>query len=408
MELNKSNVKRIIFIIFAAAAIFWAVMNYAIVISAIRWIIGVFSPLILGASFAFVINLLLRPIERGWDWLFLRKGDSPIAKKLKRPVSIFISIILTLGAIVAIFFIIIPEVTRTLRTIIDALPDYFEELKAWWKGISDFLAEYSIILPELEFESSSIIAKLTELVTTSGESIFNQTINTTTAIVSAIFNVFIGFAFCIYLLAGKERLIGQSKRTLIAAFSEKKAKRIFSFFSRVNDSFSHFVTGQVLEAIILGLLCFIGMLILGLPYASVVSVLVGVTALIPILGAYIGTAIGAFLILVESPIKALWFVLFIIVLQQLEGNLIYPHVVGKSVGLPGIWVLAAVTVGGNIYGVMGMLVSVPVCSVIYVYLSEKVRVGLKKRRGKAALCDPEVEAALAIETTANEQDTVKE
>ena len=171
----------------------------------------------------------------------------------------------------------------------------------------------------------------------------------------------------------------------------------------MNDSFSHFVTGQVLEAIILGLLCFIGMLILGLPYASVVSVLVGVTALSPILGAYIGTAIGAFLILVESPIKALWFVLFIIVLQQLEGNLIYPHVVGKSVGLPGIWVLAAVTVGGNIYGVMGMLVSVPVCSVIYVYLSEKVRAGLKKRRGKAALCDPEVEAAIATETTVSEQ-----
>ena len=403
MELNKSNIKRIIFIIFAAAVIFWAVMNFAVVISATRWVIGVFSPLILGLSFAFVINLLLRPIESGWDWLFLRKGGKNLAKRLKRPVSIFISALLTLGAIVAIFFIIIPEVSRTLRTIIDALPDYFEELKVWWKGLSDFLAEYSVILPELKFDSTTIIAKLTELVTNSGESIFNQTINTTTAIVSAVFNIFIGFAFCIYLLAGKERLIGQSKRTIKAAFSEKRAKRIFAFFSRVNDSFSHFVTGQVLEAIIIGILCFIGMLILGLPYASVVSVLVGVTALIPILGAYIGTAVGAFLILVESPIKALWFIVFIIVLQQLEGNLIYPHVVGKSVGLPGIWVLAAVTVGGNIYGVMGMLVSVPVCSVIYVYLSEKVRAGLKKRCGKAALCDPEVEVTLATETAAPEQ-----
>ena len=333
----------------------------------------------------------------------MRKGGKNLAKRLKRPVSIFISALLTLGAIVAIFFIIIPEVSRTLRTIIDALPDYFEELKVWWKGLSDFLAEYSVILPELKFDSTTIIAKLTELVTNSGESIFNQTINTTTAIVSAVFNIFIGFAFCIYLLAGKERLIGQSKRTIKAAFSEKRAKRIFAFFSRVNDSFSHFVTGQVLEAIIIGILCFIGMLILGLPYANVVSVLVGVTALIPILGAYIGTAVGAFLILVESPIKALWFIVFIIVLQQLEGNLIYPHVVGKSVGLPGIWVLAAVTVGGNIYGVMGMLVSVPVCSVIYVYLSEKVRAGLKKRRGKAALCDPEVEVTLATETAAPEQ-----
>ena len=394
MELNKNNIKRIIFIIFAAAVIFWSVLNYSIIISAVRWVIGVLSPLIIGLCFAFVLNLLLRPLESGWDRLFLRKGDSPLAKKLKRPVSIFISIILTLGAIVAVFFIIIPEVSRTLRTIIDALPGYFEDLKAWWKGLSEFLAEYSVILPELNFENTAIIAKLTEFVTSSGEMIFNHTINTTTAIVSAVFNIFIGFAFCIYLLAGKERLIGQSKRTLTAALSEKRAKRIFAFFSRVNDSFSHFVTGQVVEAIIIGLLCFIGMLILGLPYATVVSVLVGVTALIPILGAYIGTAIGALLILVESPIKALWFIVFIIILQQLEGNLIYPHVVGKSVGLPGIWVLAAVTVGGNIYGVMGMLVSVPVCSVIYVYLSEKVRALNKKRKAKAVLCDPEAEGVL--------------
>ena len=395
MELNKNNIKRIIFIIFAAAVIFWSVLNYSIIISAVRWVIGVLSPLIIGLCFAFVLNLLLRPLESGWDRLFLRKGDSPLAKKLKRPVSIFISIILTLGAIVAVFFIIIPEVSRTLRTIIDALPGYFEDLKAWWKELSEFLAEYSVILPELNFENTAIIAKLTEFVTSSGEMIFNHTINTTTAIVTAVFNIFIGFAFCIYLLAGKERLIGQSKRTLTAALSEKRAKRIFAFFSRVNDSFSHFVTGQVVEAIIIGLLCFIGMLILGLPYATVVSVLVGVTALIPILGAYIGTAIGALLILVESPIKALWFIVFIIILQQLEGNLIYPHVVGKSVGLPGIWVLAAVTVGGNIYGVMGMLVSVPVCSVIYVYLSEKVRALIKKRKAKAVLCDPEAEGVLA-------------
>lgn len=394
MELNKNNIKRILFILFAAAVIFWSVLNYSIIISAIKWVIGVLSPLIIGLCFAFILNLLLRPLESGWDWLFLRKGDSPTAKKLKRPVSIFISIILTIGAIVAVFFIIIPEVSRTLRTIIDALPGYFEDLKAWWKELSEFLAEYSVILPELNFENTAIIAKLTEFVTSSGEMIFNHTINTTTAIVSAVFNIFIGFAFCIYLLAGKERLIGQTKRTLTAAFSEKRAKRIFAFLSRVNDSFSHFVTGQVVEAIIIGLLCFIGMLILGLPYATVVSVLVGVTALIPILGAYIGTAVGALLILVESPIKALWFIVFIIILQQLEGNLIYPHVVGKSVGLPGIWVLAAVTVGGNIYGVMGMLVSVPVCSVIYVYLSEKVRALIKKRKAKAVLCDPEAEGVL--------------
>ena len=397
MELNKNNIKRIIFIIFAAAIIFWSALNYKIIISGISWVFGVISPLIIGLCLAFVLNLLLRPIEKGFDYLFLRKREGAVAKKLKRPISIFISIILTLGAIVAIFFIIIPEVSRTLRTIVDALPQYLKELKGWWSDLSKFLAGYSVIIPELDFDNTAIITKLTELVTASGETIFNTTINTTTAIVSAVFNMFIGFAFCIYLLAGKERLIGQTRRTLTAVFSERRAKRLFAFFSRVNESFSHFVTGQVFEAVILGMLCFIGMLIFGFPYATVVSVLVGVTALIPILGAYIGTAIGAFLILVESPIKALWFIVFIVVLQQLEGNLIYPHVVGKSVGLPGIWVLAAVTVGGNIYGVAGMLISVPVCSVIYVYLSETVRRVIRKRRMKTALCDPEAEGVLSAE-----------
>ena len=195
---------------------------------------------------------------------------------------------------------------------------------------------------------------------------------------------------------------------MISTYLPNGDKKIFYVLHTLNDSFHRFIVGQCTEAVVLGLLCMIGMAIFSFPYAMMIGVLIGFTALIPVAGAYIGAGVGAFMILTVSPIKALIFLIFIVVLQQLEGNLVYPKVVGSSIGLPGIWVLAAVTVGGNIYGVMGMLVSVPVCSVIYVYLSEKVRVGLKKRRGKAALCDPEVEAALAIETTANEQDTVKE
>ena len=174
----------------------------------------------------------------------------------------------------------------------------------------------------------------------------------------------LALAFSLYLLAQKETLTGQAKKVVRALFSEKWAHWITDVARMTNRTFSNFVTGQLTEAVILGTLCFLGMLIFRLPYAGVISVLVGFTALIPIFGAFSGVGIGAFLILLVSPIKALWFVLFFVILQQLEGNLIYPRVVGKSVGLPGIWVLAAVTVGGNAFGLAGMLLAVPLCSVL--------------------------------------------
>ena len=185
-------------------------------------------------------------------------------------------------------------------------------------------------------------------------------------------DIVLGIVFAIYLLAQKENLGRQTKKSIRAIFGEERAKKIVDFSSLTNSVFTKFVTGQLTEACIIGVLCFIGMLIFGMPYAGIISILVGFTALIPIFGAFIGTGIGAFLILLENPLKAIWFVIFIIVLQQLEGNLIYPRVVGKSVGLPGIWVLAAVTIGGGLFGVMGMLFSVPICSVLYVMFREYV------------------------------------
>ena len=194
----------------------------------------------------------------------------------------------------------------------------------------------------------------------------DTTVTVTTSIVSAIVNVVLGVVFAIYLLAQKENLIRQTNKVVHTIFKSEVADRLERLAKLVHSVFTKFVTGQLTEAVIIAVLCFIGMLIFRMPYAGMVSVLIGFTALIPMFGAFIGTAIGAFLILFESPVKAIWFVVFIIILQQLENNLIYPKVVGKSVGLPGIWVLCAVTIGGSAFGILGMLFSVPICSVMYV------------------------------------------
>ena len=385
MELNRKNVKKIIFIIAVSVLMFWGITHISVIYSVIKWAIDILSPFIFGLCLAFVLNLILRPLEKGWLKIWKNKPD--FANKTKRPICLILSLLLILGAIALVFFIIIPEVTHTTATIVDMLPQYFDSVKKWWVNLTDSLEKYSVVLPELNIDTTDIIAKLTSFISSSGYEMFDKTINTTAAIVNAVFNLVIGVAFSIYLLAGKEKLLRQLKKVVFAALPEDRAKRLYSFSARVNQSFSNFVTGQVLEAIIIGVLCFVGMLIFGMPYASVVAVLVGVTALIPVFGAFIGTAIGAFLILVVSPVKAFWFVVFIIVLQQLEGNIIYPHVVGKSVGLSGIWVLIAVTIGGSTFGILGMLLSVPLCSIVYVYASEKVNYRLKMKKAAKAASD---------------------
>ena len=207
----------------------------------------------------------------------------------------------------------------------------------------------------------------------------SSTVSVASSVIGGVVNFILAFTFSIYVVHQKERLGSQAKRLLYAYLPEARSDRIIEILSLSHKTFSNFITGQFTEAIILGALCFVGMSIFRFPYALMISVLVGFTALIPIVGAFIGTIVGALLIVTVSPIQALWFILFILVLQQIEGNLIYPRVVGTSVGLPGIWVLVAVTAGGSLYGIVGMLFSVPVSSVLYCLLRETVRRRVKER-----------------------------
>ena len=369
MKFAKENMKQILLIIVFTALLIFALVNFPVLLALLGGLYRILSPFLAGFCVAFIMNELLNALEKLWDRLGAhgkRRRSEAFRRKAKRPVCLALSVILVLGMISAMFLIIIPEIKSTITLISDSMPEYVQETEAWIARVSDFLRVHGIDVPKYDIDM--------------GASLFNMTVNATTSIVSSIYDVLLSFVFAIYLLAQKEKLISQGQRILYAILPDKHYERLTGILRLSNHTFSSFVSGQLTEAVILGVLCFIGMLLFRMPYAAAASILVGFTALIPLLGSFIGTGIGAFLILFVDPPKALGFILFIIVLQQLEGNLIYPKVVGKSVGLPGIWVLVSVTVGGDAFGVMGMLVGVPICSVAYTLAREFIRRRVERKQ----------------------------
>ena len=379
MELNKKNILRILALAVGIAVLWWIANNIASVGKLITTLFSIVSPLVLGLFIAYVLNLIMNPLENLWRKLFEKKEGGKIAPKLRRPVCLIVSFLLVLAAIAAIIFILVPNLVRTVQDMVNIISAYLVDLDVKYDQLRAWLADYSITLPELKpavdpdtgvvTTVDSILERVQEFLKEKGQLVMDTTINVTTSVVStvfsSVFNLVMGIAFAIYVLAQKEKLGRHMKRLLYAAFREDRVSNFLAFLHRANASFSGFVQGQVTEAVIIGVLVFIGMSIFRFPFAPVISVLVGVTALIPILGAWIGAVIGALLILPVSFMKAVWFVVFLVILQQLEGNLIYPHVVGRSIGLPGIWVFFAVTVGAGVGGVMGMLLGVPICAIVY-------------------------------------------
>lgn len=361
MELSKKTVKRILLIITFTVLLIWALYNHKLLINYIGSLYALIAPFVTGLCMAYVLNVIMRPLEKLWLRL-LKNTRGGWVRKLKRPICLLLSIVIVIGIILAVIFIILPELSDSVSSLVSMLPTYVDEVESWWLAASDYLARYGVELPQLSFDSNQLISFLEQ----QGKTMINSTLSATTSIVAAIASFIISLAFSIYVLAQKETLKRQTTKVLSKLMKPERLEKLLDMLRLIDRTFTNFVTGQLTEACIIGVLCFIGMSIFRMPYAPAISVLVGFTALIPVFGAFIGTAIGAFLILLVKPIQALWFVVFIIVLQQFEGNLIYPKVVGRSVGLPGIWVLVAVTVGGSAMGIIGMLISVPACSVLYV------------------------------------------
>lgn len=379
MELNKSNVKKILGMITFGVLLLVGAMHLDILLQVLQKGIALLKPFVLGCGLAFIMNVLLRQIE---EKLFapLNRRNLPWWNRSRRAVCVVLTIILLLGMIFILLFMIVPEIIRTGQMLASQLPGQLDRFFAW---VQNWLTELQIPIETfqtIDVDWNKVVGIVTDSIKNGGLAVFNTTVGITSSVVGWVTNLFLGLVFSIYLLMQKEQLGVQLTNALLAFLPKERVEKILEVGRLSNRIFGKFVSGQCAEAVILGVLCFIGMTVFSMPYAVMVSVVVGVTALIPMFGAFIGSFIGAFLILMVNPMQAVWFLVYIVVLQNLEGNLIYPRVVGKSVGLPGIWVLAAVTLGGSLWGVMGILLSVPACSVLYSLFRQLVRNRLRKKR----------------------------
>ena len=378
-ELNSKNVKKILLIITYTVLLCFALLNLNVVFKVLGYILNLLKPFIYGFCLAFILNIPLSKFENMFkNKKKVAKGKAPAKPTVEkkntklRVAGIAFSISIFIGIIFLTLFLVIPEFINTISIFKDNIPEAFENVKEWLKTLMVNYPEITEKITSYQPDWAALESDITKIIKTAATGIIGISIDFVVGLFSGVVNLVMGFVFAIYMLMQKEGLIQQSKRVLRAYLPENKSEKVLRIGSITNDTFKKFFGGQFIEAILLGVLCFIGMKIFGMPYALTISVLVGVTALIPVFGAFFGTAIGAILILAVDPMKAVWFVVYIIVLQQIDGNLIYPKIVGDSVGLPGIWVMLAVLIGGNSLGVIGMLVGVPIASVVYKLIKEHV------------------------------------
>lgn len=367
MELNKRNTWRIILIIAAAAALLAMVINLGTVFRIIGKTVSVFMPFFIGLCIAFAVNSIMMPLER----MYGKRKKLP--DKFRRPLCLAVSFLAVAAALSAVLFVVIPKIRETAYEFSKNLPQYFGRFDGMCDNVNSRFHKLFPGVSPVKINAEAVFSRISEYVTDGKNALWKKVLDTTASLASWVASMIISLVFSVYLLARKEKLIAQAS----ALFSCILPKKIFlpleKLVSMSADVFSKYLSGQVTEGVIIGALCYIGMKLFRFPYAAVSSVTIGVTALVPVFGALFGTAVGAFLIFMQSPVRALWFIVFVLCLQQIEGNIIYPRVVGKSVGLPGVWVLISTTLGGRVFGVAGMFFAVPVFSVAYSLLKDFVK-----------------------------------
>ena len=359
MEWNKQNIRSLLLVICGGVAFYVALQNLGAVVLGLRWLMGILSPFLLGGTIAFILNVPMRAIERQ---LFPRKRRSG---KLRRPLALVLTLLAVIGVLTLAVCVIGPGVGDASRSVVEQIPTAMERLEEQLTLLETYLPQLEAFIVDLNVDWTALSQKMIALAKGWGGNLISTGGGLIGGVVSGVSTFVIGLIFSFYLLMQKEKLARQGRQVLYALLPERKADHALDILRLASRTFSSFLSGQCLEAVILGTLFVIAMTIFRMPYALLVGVLIALTALIPIVGAFIGCAVGAILIAITDPWKALMFIVLFLVLQQIEGNLIYPHVVGSSVGLPSIWVLAAVTLGGNLMGIVGMLFFIPLCSVLY-------------------------------------------
>ena len=332
------------------------------VAGAIGAVFGALAPLVVGGVIAYIVNILMSSYER---YYFPRTKKAWIAKS-RRPICMLAAMFTLVAVVALVIALVVPQFISCVKLLFSQLQgavQYLLPLLDQWDTLDLVSDDFLTQLRNLDWKS--LIERIADVLTSGIGGAVDIVISTVSTVVSSVVTAFLSIIFAIYLLMGKETLGGQCDRVLHRYAPEKVYDKVRYVVGILNDCFRRYIIGQCTEALILGMLCTAGMLILQLPYATMIGAFIAVTALIPVAGAYIGGAVGAFMIFTVSPIKAVFFLIFLVVLQQFEGNVIYPRVVGSSMGLPAIWVLAAVTVGGGIGGIGGMILAVPLAAALY-------------------------------------------
>lgn len=382
MDLNKENLKKIRGLILFTIFVLVALWNFELVFDGIRFLWGVIFPFVLGGVIAFIVNIPMTFLEgKIFGKLRVAKGKKrKWADKLARPLSLILTWIVILGIIAVVVLVVVPELGRTVMGLGKTIQDFVPQVQKWAIELFQDNEEIVKAISEINFKWDELLGNMVDFLRNGAGSVLDTTMEAAKSIITGVTTFFIAFVFSFYVLLQKEKL-GEQVKKLMCAFMPEDWRNIFlALGTVVNKSFTNFFTGQCLEAVILGLMFLVVMAIFRLPYALLISVLIAFTALIPMFGAFIGCGVGALLIFMISPVKALIFIIVFLVLQQIEGNFIYPYVVGNSVGLPSIWVLVAVSVGASLMGITGMLIFIPLMSVVYTMLRGIVnrRLGLKE------------------------------
>ena len=379
MQLDKENMKKIRWLIAFAILLYLGVQNLHMVISTARVLLGFLFPFIIGFGIAFILNITMKFIEHHLFGKAL-KQEKKTVQKLARPVSLVLSICFVICIIVIVMLVVVPELGATFVNIAKKIEENIPVFQKWIDNVFGNNPEVVKWAQSLDIEPGKIIDSVLGVLKNGVNNIVSSTVSITMGLLTTAMNVSIGFVFACYVLLQKEKLLQQIKKAMYAMFPEKPVRYLTHVWNLANRIFSSFITGQCIEAVILGSMFFVSMTILHFPYAMLVGVLISFTALIPLFGGIIGCWVAFFLILMISPVKAVLFLGLFLILQQIEGNLIYPHVVGGSVGLPSIWVLVAVTLGGSLMGIAGMLIFIPTVSVIYTLFREWVYARLEKKQ----------------------------
>ena len=374
MDFSKQTGRRVIQIIAFAILLYCGIEHFDVVIMAVGFVLRLLMPFAVGGAIAFILNVPMKKLEK---YLFPGK---PKLDRFRRPLAYLLTLLVLIGILSLAMLVVIPELGNTVTMLMKQIPVAVRTVQKWLADIPKMYPALAPAIAEMDIDWSSVSSSAVRFVQNFASGFLNSGFGVVSGVVSGVTTFVISFTFSIYVLFQKEKLGRQARQVMYALLPDRVTEKVLSVAALSNQIFSSFLSGQCVEAVILGTMFVIAMTILRMPYAMLIGIVIAITALIPIFGAFIGCALGMFLIVMVNPIQAIWFLILFLVLQQIEGNLIYPHVVGGSIGLPSIWVLVAVTVGGNLFGIAGIILFIPLCSVLYALFRDFVKRRLKERR----------------------------